>query len=321
VADNRAEIQPPGSKARYTGRMKTIIVLAGGSSGEREVSLRSGRAVAEALESKQYKVILHDPLDGMDDLPAADAVFIALHGEGGEDGSVQADLEAQGFVYVGANPASSALCYDKQAYKKLLADQDFPLARGEVVNVDSFWQSPLIKQPFVLKPVNGGSSIDTHIVRDVASLSKKEVERSFQMYGDMLLEELIPGTELTIGVLGNDALEVVEIIPPEGGEFSFENKYNGASQELSPPEHVDQETQRQARELALQVHQAVGVQDLSRTDMIWAPDGRLILLETNTVPGLTGESLYPKSAAAAGIDMAELCDRLVQMALARRSTK
>jgi D-alanine-D-alanine ligase len=301
--------------------MKTIIVLAGGPFAEREVSLRSGRAVAEALESKQYKVIMHDPLDGMDNLPAADAVFIALHGEGGEDGSVQADLEAQGFVYVGAGPVASALCYDKQAYKKMLAEQDFPLARDEIVDADSFWQSPLIRQPFVLKPVNGGSSIDTHIIRDVANLPKEEIEQALRTYGAMLLEELIPGIELTVGVLGEASLPPVEIIPPADGEFDYENKYNGRTQELCPPEHIDQEVQRQVRELALQIHGVVGARDLSRTDMIYSPDGRLIILETNTLPGMTLQSLYPKAAAAEDIDMAELCDRLIQMALARRSTK
>lgn len=297
--------------------MKTIIVLAGGISAEREVSQRSGQAVADALESKGYRTIMYDPIDGMDDLPEADAVFIALHGEGGEDGTIQAELERQGRVYTGAGPAASELCFDKQAYKQLLAVRDFPLARDEIVTAENFWQSRLITQPFVLKPVTGGSSIDTCIVRDISNLPKEKLDKALEIYGTMLLEELIDGTELTVSVLGGTPLPVIEIIPPEGGEFDYDNKYNGATQELCPPKNVDQETQRQARELALQVHELVGARDLSRTDMISTPDGRLILLETNTIPGLTPQSLYPKSAAAAGIGMPELADQLIQMALKR----
>nr|AIA16534.1 D-ala D-ala ligase C-terminus [uncultured bacterium] len=297
--------------------MKTIIVLAGGISAERDVSLRSGQAVVEALESKGYRTILHDPIHGIDNLPEADAVFLALHGEGGEDGSLQADLEAVGRVYVGADATASALCFDKQVYKKLLAERDFPLANGQIVTKETIWQSPLTSQPFVLKPVDGGSSIDTHIIRDPANMPKAVIEKTLETYGEMLLEELIEGVELTVGILGDTPLQVVEIIPPAGGEFDFENKYNGASAELCPPEHLDQETQRQAQELALQVHGLTGVRDLSRTDMIATPDGRLVVLETNTLPGLTPQSLYPKAAAASGIGMPELVDRLVQMALNR----
>nr|AIA13407.1 D-ala D-ala ligase C-terminus [uncultured bacterium] len=299
--------------------MKTIIVLAGGISTEREVSLRSGQAVAEALESKGYRTILHDPIHGIDNLPEADAVFLALHGEGGEDGSLQADLETQGRVYVGADAAASALCFNKQAYKKLLTERDFPLANGEVVTKETIWQSPLTSQPFVLKPVDGGSSIDAHIIRDTANVPKAAIEKTLETYGDMLLEELIEGIELTVGILGDTPLQVIEIIPPAGGEFDFDNKYNGTSLELCPPEHLDQETQRQAQELSLQVHVLVGARDLSRTDMIATPDGRLVVLETNTLPGMTAESLYPKAAAASGIDMADLVDQLVKMALERKS--
>lgn len=309
----------PGDKAGYTGHMKTIIVLAGGISAEREVSLRSGQAVVEALESKGYRTILLDPIHGIDNLPEADAVFLALHGEGGEDGSLQADLEAQGRAYVGADAAASALCFNKQSYKKLLAERDFPLASGEVVTKETIWQSPLTSQPFVLKPVDGGSSIDTHIVRDISQLPKDKIEKALETYGKMLLEELVEGVELTVGVLGDQPLEIIEIIPPEGGEFDYDNKYNGASQELCPPKHIDQESQRQAKELALQVHQLVGARDLSRTDMFLTPDGRLVLLETNTIPGLTDQSLYPKSAKGAGIEMPELVDQLVQRALGSSS--
>lgn len=317
MAEIRDKIQQRKTLARYTKNMKTIIVLAGGISAERDVSIRSGKTVAEALESKGYKTILLDPLHGIDNLPEADAVFLALHGEGGEDGTIQAELERQGRVYIGADVESSALCFDKRAYKDLLRERDFPLARDEIVTAESFWQSPLIAQPFVLKPIDGGSSIDTYIVRDVSSLPKEALQKSLESYGNMLLEECIEGVELTVGILDKIPLPVIEIIPPASGEFDYANKYNGATRELCPPKNVDQETQAQARELALQVHELVGARDLSRTDIIAAADGRLVILETNTLPGMTAQSLYPKAAAAAGIGMADLADQLVQMALRR----
>jgi D-alanine-D-alanine ligase len=315
VAENEEKIQ----LRRYTKDMNTIIVLAGGISNEREVSLRSGQAVAEALESKGYKVIMHDPINGIDNLPPADVVFPALHGEGGEDGTVQAELDRQGLAYVGADKAASGLCYDKRLYKELLRARDFPVANDEIVDSTNFWKSPLISRPFVLKPVDGGSSIDTLIVRDTDALPRETLDKSLASYGEMLLEELIDGPEITVAVLGDEALPVVEIIPPADGEFDYENKYNGATQELCPPKNVNQEMQRQAQALALQVHALTGARDLSRTDMMIAPDDRLVILETNTLPGMTSQSLYPKAAAAAGLDFPELADRLVRMALARKA--
>lgn len=299
--------------------MKTVLVLSGGISNERDVSLRSGQAIAEALESKGYRIILHDPLHGMDNLPTADVVFPALHGEGGEDGSIQAELERQGIPYVGSGPDTSALCFDKQAFKQLLRDRDFPLAQDEVVSLETFWQSSLISQPFVLKPIRGGSSLDILIVRDTHSLPREAINKLLELYGEMLLEELIEGIELTAGVLDTEPLPVIEIIPPDNGEFDYENKYNGLTRELCPPEHIDQETQRQARELALQVHELVGAHDLSRTDIMVASDGRLVILETNTLPGMTEESLFPKAARAAGLTMPELCNQLVRFAVSRKT--
>ena len=135
----------------------------------------------------------------------------------------------------------------------------------------------------------------------------------------MLLEELVEGIEITVAVVGDQALPVIEIIPPEAGEFDYENKYNGRSQELCPPEHVAEDIQAEARDLALRTHNLTGCRDFSRTDMILTPLGELWILETNTIPGMTDQSLLPKAAAAAGIPMPLLCDRLVQMALARKA--
>jgi len=300
--------------------MSTIVVLAGGISNEHEVSVRSGAGVAEALRSKGHTVTILDPAADMEQLGRPDVVFPALHGLGGEDGTIQAALEAAGVPYVGSGVAASALCFDKWLYRQVLIAAGLPVADGELVTLQTVWDSPLSTRPFVLKPVQGGSTIDTFIIRDPAAANKKMLEASLQKYGAMLLEELIVGTELTVGVLGETPLPLVEIIPPADGEFDYENKYNGKTQELCPPQHVDESAQHQAQQLALQTHRLTGCRDLSRTDIMLSAEGRLVILETNTLPGMTDQSLFPKAAATDGIPMADLADRLVAMALARTAT-
>jgi D-alanine-D-alanine ligase len=294
-----------------------IVVLAGGTSGEREVSLRSGAAVAKALETKGHVVTMVDPKDGLDALGEPDVVFPALHGAGGEDGTVQAELEKRNIACVGADSVASALCFDKWAYRIKLQEAGLPVAKGEMVTAQSFDESPLAQKPYVLKPVDGGSTIDTFIVRDPATANKKEINEALGRYDEMLLEELIEGVEITVAVLGQTPLTPVEIIPPEGGEFDYENKYNGKTRELCPPKHVDDTAQYQAKGLALKAHDLTSCQDLSRTDFIIRNDGSPVILETNTLPGMTDQSLYPKAAAASGIPFADLVDQLVKMAKAR----
>jgi D-alanine-D-alanine ligase len=297
--------------------MSNVVVLSGGVSNEREVSLRSGKAVAEALRAKGHTVNMLDPKDGLDDIGRPDAVFPALYGKGGEDGTIQAALEARGLVYVGSGVAASALCWDKWLYRQVLQAAGLPVAEGEVVTLGTIWQSRLSKQPFVLKPIQGGSTLDAHIVRDPAKADKAKLERSLAQYGRMLLEELIVGTELTAGVLGGKPLPVVEIVPPPDSDFDYDNKYNGQTQELCPPKSVSEAVQKRAQDLALRAHQLAGCRDLSRTDIMVNGSGELFILETNTLPGMTSQSLFPKEAATAGITFPDLCDQLVQMTLAR----
>ncbi|HEU4914596.1 MAG TPA: D-alanine--D-alanine ligase [Candidatus Saccharimonadales bacterium] len=292
-----------------------IAVLAGGTSGEREISLRSGAAVAKALQTKGHVVTLVDPLDGLDLIDTGtDVVFPALHGAGGEDGTIQMELEKRGIAYVGSDSVASALCFDKWAYRDRLRETGLPIAEGEMVNAQSFWRSPLSKKPYVLKPVDGGSTIDTFIVRDPTNADQQKIKEALARYDEMLLEELVEGIEITVGVLGDQALPPVEIIPPEGGEFDYENKYNGKTRELCPAENIGDAAQKKAKSLALRAHAVAGCKDLSRTDIIVRKDGSQVILETNTLPGMTGQSLYPKAAAAAGIGFADLVDRLVAMA-------
>jgi D-alanine-D-alanine ligase len=297
-----------------------VLVLAGGSSSEREVSLRSGANVATGLAELNYEAVMADPAESGFDLvkeaEGFDVVFLALHGAGGEDGSLQKILEDHDIPFVGSGSAASALAFDKAVYKKRLEQEDILMAKGEVVDREALKRSPLTEYPFVLKPIEGGSSIDTHIIHELNDGHKKAITETFGRYDEMLLEELIEGREITVGILGDEALPVILIKPPEGQEFDYENKYNGKTQEIVDPDEISPELKEQAQELALRIHRLIGCRHMSRTDIIISPDDRLYVLETNTIPGLTKESLLPKAAAAAGIDMMTLVKRLIDLALA-----
>lgn len=303
--------------------MANVIVLAGGTSDEHEVSVRSGAAVARALAAAGYEVTTLDPANGLEQflpkLQAADAIFPALHGAGGEDGELQKFLEAHKIRYVGADSQASALCFDKARYADLLMEHGIVTPATEVADQAHFEHSALRQRPFVLKPNDGGSSIDTFIVREPTRVDVAAIKQAFQRHRTMLLQALIEGIEITVPVVGSKALPVIEIIPPAGGEFDYENKYNGQTQELCPPKHVGAAVQKQAQALAEHIHHLTGCRDMSRTDFIVTPAHALYVLETNTIPGLTGESLLPKAAHAAGMDMAALCDRLMACALQRNT--
>ncbi len=299
--------------------MTKVLVLAGGKSDEREVSLRSGAAVKAALIEAGYQVEVSDTVTDItaEIVRDCEVIFPVLHGAGGEDGSIQTVLDSLGKAYVGSDVAASALCFDKPSYKQLLQKHGLPVPKGSVVSAANFQKHPLTDRPYVLKPYNGGSSVDTYIVRDPALADLQRMETSLQNYGEMLLEELIAGTEITAAVLGDEALPVIEIIPPADGEFDYENKYNGLTQELCPPQHVAPSVQAAAQTMALEIHKLTGCRDLSRTDFIVTPSNELRVLETNTLPGMTNQSLLPKAAAKAGISMPKLVDQLVHVALLR----
>lgn len=294
-----------------------ISVIAGGTSDEREVSLRSGRAVSAALERAGHNTTLHDPSTGQltrESVMGYDAAFPIIHGKGGEDGTLQQQLETLGIPYVGSGIESCRLPFDKSAYKRLLDARDILTPKGDITNTTGLRQHELVRKPFVLKPYDGGSSVDTFIVRDVHDAPWDDMQKALEKYGDMLIEELISGSEITVGVLDDQALPIIEIIPPADGEFDYQNKYNGATQELCPPEHVSEDTQARAQRLAENIHKLCGCRDLSRTDMIITDAGELFVLETNTLPGMTDQSLLPKAAKVAGYDMTKLCDHLVRLA-------
>jgi D-alanine-D-alanine ligase len=306
----------------YNVRMSHVIVLAGGTSDEREVSLRSGGAVVKALRAAGHQVDEIDPADTLpgrlSDLQAADVVFPALHGAGGEDGTLQKYLEENNIRFVGSGSKASALCFDKIAYDAFLEDTDLSLPETALVDWATYQGSFLAISPHVLKPNDGGSSIDTFIIREPQQRDLNALQQAFDRHGKLILQELIPGAEITVAVVGDKALPTIEIIPPADQEFDYENKYNGATQELCPAQHISQAIQDEAERLASHIHTLTGCLDMSRTDFIIGPNDTLYVLETNTIPGLTDQSLLPKAAAVAGYAMPGLCDMLVQAALARK---
>lgn len=310
------------NNTRYNAAMAIrVMVLAGGDSPEREVSLRSGESVARALKQAGYEVSQADPAIGLQkllpDLKSVDVVFPALHGSGGEDGKLQRFLEREAIKFVGSGSSASDLCFNKASYDNLLKKNGILTPATELVTYAQYAASALARQPYVLKPNGGGSSIDTIIIRDIQKKNQATIRQAFDHYGHLLLQELISGTEITVAMLGNNSLPVIEIVPPEHQEFDYENKYNGETREICPPEHVGPEQQAAAQALAERIHHLCGCLDMSRTDIIVGAGGKLYVLETNTIPGLTDQSLLPKAAAAAGISIASLCDQLVQAALAR----
>jgi D-alanine-D-alanine ligase len=294
-----------------------VLVLAGGSSNEREVSLKSGTNIARALREAGHEVTVADPANVDFDLERlarqADVIFPALHGAGGEDGSLQRALEALGVPFVGSRSAASELAFDKVRYKQKLLDEGILTPRWEVVNRADFAASALRQRPYVLKPIQGGSSIHAYIVHEPAP-SLDGYDEAFDQYGEMLLEELIHGQELTVGVLDSQAFPVILIEPPAGELFDYANKYNGKTREVVNPTEIPVEQQRAAQQLAVQIHDLLELAHLSRTDIILSETGDLYVLESNTIPGLTDESLFPKAALAHGLDTAELAHALVEVA-------
>ena len=296
-----------------------ITVLAGGPGLEREVSLMSGAAVYEALQRLGHQVVMCDI--GPDDLSAlerpADFVFIALHGEFGEDGTVQAELEARDLPYSGTNSAASRMAMDKVLAKRRFMETGLPTPRFEVVDrerlVELGSQSPV---PAVVKPTASGSSVDTTIVREPGEL-RRAAANLIEKYGLALVERYIDGPELTVGVLDNTALPVCEI--QTNREFyDYQAKYFDDSTQYLFDLDLPEAFLGHLQALSMRAYQALGCAVFGRVDwMVEAATQEPYLLEINTIPGFTSHSLVPKAAARIGITFDELCQRIVEVSLDR----
>ena len=309
-------------------RKLRIALLAGGRSGEREVSLAGAAEVEKALNPEKFTVTRYDAASDIArlaaDAPGIDMVFILLHGQYGEDGTVQGMLELLGLPYQGSGVLGSALAMDKDLAKSIYRQHGLPTPAWRMAGkAHAEDPTPLLSGlplPLVVKPVRQGSSLGMSIARDRQELAAA-IALAFEHDRSVMVEQFIEGREITVGVIGNDdpaPLPVVEIIPgDEHPFFDYQAKYRpGASREICPADLPPDITAR-ARELGLAAHHALRLRGYSRTDMLVAEDG-VYLLETNTIPGMTPTSLLPQAAAAAGMPFPRLLERLIELALEDR---
>lgn len=299
-----------------------VAVLLGGLSREREVSLKTGAAVVAAVKELGHEAI---PIDVDRDVArrlleaAPDVAFIALHGRGGEDGTMQGLLQVLGIPHTGSGVLASAAAMDKAFSKKLFRAAGLPVPDGIVVCAGDHRNGAAIEPPFplpwIVKPSNEGSSVGLVIVRSREELAPA-LDEAARHDRDILIERFVTGREITVGILGNDepfALPPIEIAP-KSGVYDYASKYTkGATEYIIPPRMAEDEIAR-CQGLALAAHRVLGCRGVSRVDLLVDGAGPVIL-EVNTIPGMTETSLLPKSAAAAGLPFPRMIGRLLEWAL------
>jgi len=323
-----------------------VTVLTGGTSAERDVALASAVQVVAALRSRGHQVSVVDTARGyiseedeatlvpskvgtkppttarleelqrgvlvgsLSQIPAikgADVLFLALHGGAGEDGTIQSVLEVIGVPYTGSRALGSALAMDKDLSKKLFEAAGVPVAKWIMVPPSRALEAP-VALPVIVKPSKQGSTVGLTLVKSIEQL-KPAIDLAFQHDDEVMLEEFIPGRELTVGVLDGKALAVGEIIPKHE-IFDYECKYQpGMSEEIFPAK-LEDKIAKEAQRLAVLAHHALKLGNYSRIDFRLSPEGKLYCLEANTLPGMTATSLLPQSGAAVGIPFPELCERI-----------
>ena len=300
---------------------KKVAVLKGGPGSERKISEKTAEGVAEAVRSLGAEVVLVD-VTGPDFVVPED-VFIAvnmIHGTFGEDGQIQSILEERGIPYTGAGVEKSRIAFDKNLSKECFIAAGVPTPRSQIFKLDCS-DALQLDLPVVVKPPREGSSVGVHICR-TADEFNAAVEDA-QKFGDTtLVEEFIEGKELTIGILGDQVLPVIHILPVEGF-YDMNNKYpwlnGGGKSEYECPANLDAETTRRVQEAAMAAFKAVGVEVYGRVDvMLRERDNQPFVLEINTIPGMTSSSLLPKAAAQVGISYPELCFKIIEISLFER---
>jgi len=304
---------------------RTVALLAGGISSERDVSLHSGEQVYDALDKDKYHILQYDPQSDLSrlvqDAPRIDIAMIILHGPFGEDGTIQGLLDLLNIPYQGSGVLGSALAMNKVASKQLYEKAGLPVIpynvypRNETVDVAKCVSQ--IGLPLVVKPVAAGSSVGMSIVKSAADL-QGAVDKAGEFDQTILVESFIAGTELTAGVIGNqqlDALPIIEIIPDESHEFfDYEAKYTaGVTREICPA-RISAELTQKAQDYAKISHRALFCKGYSRSDMILKED-EIYVLETNTIPGMTATSLFPQAAQEAGMSFSQVLDKLIELGL------
>lgn len=307
--------------------MSRVAVLKGGRSLERQVSLKSGARVEDALERLGHDVVGidvgHDLVARLRAL-APDVCFVALHGRDGEDGTVQELLEVIGIPFTGSGVSACIRCADKVLAKHQLQDAGLPTPDFVAFNETAFKELGAAEAladieerlgfPLIVKPANQGSALGLKLARDAAAVPAALVA-AFS-YGDkVLLERHVDGRDLAVSILGDEALPVVEAVPVDGDLYDFEARYGIGETSFRCPAELDDALTAEAQQLALRVHRLLGCRGFSRVDLMLGPDG-LTVLEANTVPGLTDTSLLPQAAEAAGIGFDALIERVLGLARA-----
>ncbi len=337
-----------------------IAVLMGGTSAERDVSLATGREIARALRARAHRVVAIDaaggrliPLGGSEgesasaigtqppnegelvrlesgslvrhleevpELADTDVVFVALHGGAGEDGRVQALLDLVGIPYTGSGPLGSALAMDKLVSKDLFVSAGIPTPPWLVGPVtEAAVEEVLGGFPVVVKPSHEGSTVGVSVVRDASGMSAA-IERAGRFQGPVLIERFIQGRELAVGVLGDEALPIVEI-RPKHEIYDYECKYTKGMSEYEVPAPIGDAVTREVQDLAVRAHRVLRLSAYSRVDFRLDEDDAPWCLEANSLPGMTATSLLPKAARAIGVSFEELCDRIVGLALEKAGTR
>ncbi len=307
-------------------RTAKVAVVMGGRSAEREVSIQTGSGVLRALQTLGYdaKSLDYDErfVDAIREI-APDVVFNALHGPSGEDGQIQGVLEHLGFAFTGSGVEASALAMDKHLTKKLLAAEGLPTAVWDLFDL-SGGTLPLLPGsldlPLVVKPRNEGSSAGVTIVRTPEQWTNAMIAMA-KTYSHVMAEEFLEGREFTVGVLGEEALPVVEIVSNRDEFYSYAAKYAPGGSTHVVPAKIDHDLAARMQMLALSVHRLIGLRDYSRTDFIVSKEGRPHILEVNSLPGLTKTSTIPEACAAVGIGYEALVDRLIAYALSRNDIR
>lgn len=300
--------------------MKHVAVLMGGWSAERPVSLNSGRGCADALEARGYRVTRLDVGRDVAQVLIAlkpDVAFNALHGQAGEDGAIQGLLEILRIPYTHSGVLASALAMHKDRAKIVLAAAGVPVAHGIVVDRRDAARAHPLAPPYVLKPVSEGSSFGVVIVKEDRAHPAQEVGREDWPYGDALLcEKFVAGKELTCAVMGDRALDIIEIKPISEAFYGYDAKYaKGGSLHVLPAD-IKPKIYQEVQDLSLRAHRALGCRGLTRADFRYdetkGEDGELVCLEVNTQPGMTETSLAPEMAAYAGVPFGELVAWMVE---------
>ena len=332
-----------------------ITVLMGGTSAERDVSLASGLRICDALRSRGHEVTALDPARGVisereeramraggvvgtappslealqglseslsptfamaPEVTEADVVFLALHGGQGEDGTLQALLDMVGVTYTGSGQLGSALAMDKDLSKTLFRAAGVPTADWIMAPATAAQVAATLGFPVVVKPSKQGSTVGLTVVKDPSGL-EEAVEEAFRYDDEVMIEAFVPGRELTVGVLGDIALPVGEIIPKHE-IYDYECKYTkGMATEVFPADLTAEQT-LEAHAYALAAFRALKLRGCARIDFRLTPDGRFSCLEANTLPGMTELSLLPQAAVASGLSFADLCERIVELALEKK---